>query len=99
MVDAFTRPVEAYSHFQRGKYEVALLDINMPGIDGIDLSRRLRQVDPTIVTCFLTAFDYFELRKNNPDLQADLFFNKPISVSELKKKILKALELHSSREL
>jgi DNA-binding response OmpR family regulator len=59
-VDAFTDPQQAYSNFTRGKYDLVILDIRMPRINGFDLYRKIRAVDKDVRVCLLTAVNIFD---------------------------------------
>jgi DNA-binding response OmpR family regulator len=47
----------ALSIFRPGVYDLALLDIKMPRMDGFELCKKLRGIDNKIIVCFLTAAD------------------------------------------
>jgi DNA-binding response OmpR family regulator len=89
-------PVEALANFQAGKYDMAILDIRMPNIDGFDLYERLRQTDRSLKVCFLTAFDaeYFDMFKQRfPDLPTHCFIRKPVSIISLIKMVKAELDI------
>ena len=84
-VTAFNDAAEALAAYQPGVYDLSILDIRMPGINGFELFRRLKKVDPAAKICFLTAFEMYksEFEKLFPDLPVAGFLRKPISISEL----------------
>ena len=57
IVTTFNDPVEAFSEFRPGLYDLLILDIRMPGMNGFQLYRKIRNVDNKVKVCFLTAFD------------------------------------------
>ncbi|MDQ5843249.1 MAG: response regulator, partial [Thermoproteota archaeon] len=57
VVTTFNDPVEAFSKFRPGLYDLMILDIRMPGMDGFQLYRKIRDLDDKVKVCFLTAFD------------------------------------------
>jgi CheY-like chemotaxis protein len=68
-VDAFTDPQQALSSFTHGRYDLVILDIRMPKMDGFDFYRNIRGVDKEINVCFLTAVnDFKEYGAIHPDI-------------------------------
>ncbi|MFL6328492.1 MAG: response regulator [Nitrososphaeraceae archaeon] len=59
MVDSFDNPVLALNDFKAGLYDLVLLDIKMPEMDGFKLYEEMRKVDNTFKVCFLTASEMF----------------------------------------
>lgn len=70
--------------------DLAILDIKMPGIDGIEAARRLRQRNPELQVIFLTAFDQFEYARQALRLQAAEFLVKPAADEEVADALRKA---------
>jgi DNA-binding response OmpR family regulator len=67
-----------------------MLDIVMPKMDGFDLCKELKKVDPDVKVCFLTASEKYreDLRKGEyQTLSEDLFIQKPLSIKKLIKEI------------
>lgn len=62
---------------------VALLDIKMPGLDGIATADRLKQTHPEVAVVFLTAYDQFGYARAALRLQVDDFLLKPASAAEV----------------
>lgn len=89
-VDAFNDSMLALSKFKANYYDIALLDIKMPYIDGFDLYKKIKEMDNNIRVCFLTASEayYQQFReKDYHELSRDLFIQKPIELDELLKRI------------
>ena len=68
---------------EKKNYDVALLDIEMPGIDGLDLARRLIALFPTINIIFVTGYKQYALDAH--ELYCSAFLLKPIDRRKLKK--------------
>jgi DNA-binding response OmpR family regulator len=89
-VDTFTDPSLALKSFKPGLYDLVLIDIVMPDIDGFELYERLKIIDPDVKVCFLTASEMYheEFRKaEHCALDKDLFLQKPISTDNLIREI------------
>jgi DNA-binding response OmpR family regulator len=89
-VDAFTDPELALSNYKPGLYDLVLIDIKMPKINGFVLYELLKTVDPGVKVCFLTASEMYheEMREGKyPDLDNELFIQKPIPTDDLIRKI------------
>lgn len=71
-------------------YDLAFLDIQMPGINGIDLAKYLRRNNPKLALFFVT--NYEEYQDDALDLQAFRFFEKPFNVNRLYAGLDKAME-------
>jgi DNA-binding response OmpR family regulator len=91
-VDAFTDPELALSSFKPGLYDLVLIDIKMPKMDGFVLYERLKTVDLGVKVCFLTAMYREEIREvEHCALNKDLFLQKPISNDDLIREIKKRI--------
>ena len=92
-VDTFADPKEALSSFRAGVYDLLLLDIRMPGMNGFELYEELKKIDDKPKVCFITAYElYYEaLKKDFPKLDVGCFIKKPISIEDLAKKITEEL--------
>jgi DNA-binding response OmpR family regulator len=95
-VDAFTNPIDALYSFRKNVYDLALLDLKMPKMNGMKLSQKLKNIDPTLLYRFITAAnkEYIEhLKKNNPDIEKIIIY-KPIWLNELRSKVHSLLSNH-----
>lgn len=92
-VRAFNNPLDALSKFEDGSYDVALLDIRMPSMNGFELYKKLRERDSKIKICFITAFEMYEeeFKKLFPSYEVRCFIKKPIKLTDLIVEIEKIL--------
>ena len=93
-VDAFNDPTEALASFRMGVYDLLLLDIKMPKMNGFQLYEELEKLDRNAKVCFITAFEvyYRSLRELFPQIEIDCFIKKPIETEELVKRIQAELQ-------
>lgn len=91
MVSVFTDPVQALCNFAPGVYDLAILDVFMPKINGIDLYARLMDIDPKLKVIFLSATTlsalYDKFRLSYPFLNQMHFLNKPVNLYKLKERL------------
>src|SRR5574339_113966 len=89
LVDVFTNPIEALAKFKPGFYKMALIDLRMPEMGGIELFNKIREIDKKIKICFLTAYDWDN--QQIKDLSKH-FIKKPISIDGLVKIVKTEIE-------
>ena len=87
LVDAYTDPVFALSDFKTGLYDLLLLDIRMPEMNGLELYQKMKQIDSNAKVCFITASELFyeEYRRMeiHPWLDKAYFIQKPFRTEEM----------------
>lgn len=91
---------------EQEKPDLALLDINMPGLDGLDLTEELKKRFPDMVLGFITGYSEFEYARRALQLGAEEYILKPFSPEELEAAICRlklkiqsrARERHASVE-
>jgi DNA-binding NtrC family response regulator len=92
LVNVFTSPEEALQNFQSNSKDYCLMlsDIRMPGMSGIQLARKVKEINPRVKVVLMTSFEIRdnEFSKVFPSLHLDGFVQKPIVMSDLPNKIL-----------
>jgi DNA-binding response OmpR family regulator len=94
--DTYTDPVLAYENFMEGQYDLVVLDIKMPKVDGFHLYQKIRKTDSRVNIIFLTASEYyyeqFRKEKGFNNFEQELFLRKPIETEDLVQAIKKLLQ-------
>jgi two-component system KDP operon response regulator KdpE len=86
-----SRGEEALQQLRSGSFDVVLLDINMPGIGGIETLRRIRSFAPRLPILMVTVRDGEEEKVEALELGADDYVTKPFSTRELVARIRAAV--------
>jgi DNA-binding response OmpR family regulator len=91
IANSYDDPILALENFNAGSYDLILLDIKMPEMDGFHLYREIKKIDNKVKVCFLTASEMYYERFRKEEgfyaLDKDLFVRKPIANEDLIKKI------------
>lgn len=82
-VDDTDNGLDAYMFASQGQYDGIILDIMMPGLDGLEVLSKLRSEKNAVPVLLLTAKSEVEDRVKGLDAGADDYLPKPFSVSEL----------------
>lgn len=82
-VDVANDGAEALHLLEEKPYDIALLDLAMPGMDGVALSRRIARVRPELRTCFITAHTCGKLADEARASRAGPILVKPLDVPRL----------------
>ena len=88
-VDIFNDPEEALSNFKAGLYDLLLIDVKMPKMNGFELYQEIEKMDNKAKVCFITAFEvyYNSLRELFPAVRVDCYIKKPVTTDELVQRI------------
>jgi DNA-binding response OmpR family regulator len=95
-VDAYSSPQGVLHSFQPSTYDLAILDIRMPGLSGFQLYREMKKLDPAITTCFLSAFEIHpdEFRLVFPSMsEVKTIIEKPVSLNHMLREITSLLRI------
>ena len=96
-VDSFESPLIALESFKPFFYDLAILDIKMPEMNGLLFYRYIRKVDKNLKICFLTAGEmYYGVYSDIfSSLPASYFMRQPISNAELITRIIQIINVIS----
>jgi len=85
IVDSFEDPLLALKRFRAQLYNLVILDIKMPKLNGFLLYREMRRLDKKVKICFFTAGEmYYGIYSDIfSSLPANCFIRKPINIDEL----------------
>jgi DNA-binding response OmpR family regulator len=89
VVDSYENPTLALEKFKAQSYDLVVLDIKMPELNGFTLYREIKRMDKNVKVCFLTAAEmyYDEYSDIFSSLSKKYFIRKPIENEELVKLI------------
>lgn len=84
---------EAIEQFVEKKFHILILDIEMPGINGLEAAEKIRKMDKNCIIIFLTAYDDFSYAKKAITVRALDYLLKPSSEEEIITVIEEAIRL------
>jgi DNA-binding NtrC family response regulator len=91
LVSAFISPEEALQNFQSNSEDYCLMlsDIRMPQLSGMQLARKVKEINPKVKVVLMTSFEIKdnEFSKVFPSTQVDGFVQKSIGMNDLANKI------------
>ena len=93
VVDSYQDPLLALEKFKLHSYNLVILDIKMPALNGFALYLEIKRLDKKVKVCFLTAGEmYYGYSDIFSSLPANCFIRKPIDNEELMKRINEILD-------
>lgn len=75
------------------KLDLVLLDMKIPGMDGLEILRNIRTVEPDLKVIMMTAYGELDLIKEAMNLGALTHFTKPFDIDELRKTVNTELDV------
>ena len=93
-VDVSISNMEALQMIKENKYQMLITDLKMPGIDGLELIQKARELNPEIRTIIITGSETVETAVQSLKHEIDDDIKKPFSIVELKKVIKRTLYIH-----
>ena len=93
-VSTSNNPVLALSEFKPNFYDLLLLDINMPYMNGFELCEKMLAIDINVKVCFMSSgkINREALREIHPAISVGCFIRKPVTIGYLVKRIMSELD-------
>jgi CheY-like chemotaxis protein len=91
----YTDPEQALADFGKNLYDLLLLEVRMPKMNGFELYQKMKEIDRHAKVCFITNYRQQYLQEFNklfPELTADSLVNKPTSGNDLMEILQKHLK-------
>ncbi len=92
LIKAFTNPEEALEDFKSNSksYRLMLSDVQMPTLTGIQLARKVKEINPDVKVVLMTSFEIKDIESSMvfPSTQIDGFVQKPFHIRDLTDKIM-----------
>ncbi len=90
-VQTFTEEDDLISHVEMNQIDLAILDIKLKKMNGVEVLAILKQINPAIKVIMLTGYPTVETARESISLGADEYCVKPIDRDELEEKVAKVL--------
>jgi len=97
-VESFFDGEKALDAIGAGSYDMLLLDVNVPNIDGFEILSYLREIGNTTPTIYITSLASIDDLKKGFDLGADDYLRKPFELEELNARIEHIVRLYRLQE-
>ena len=81
-VVTFHNPLQVLDYVKENPAEVAFLDIEMPGMNGVELAKKLKEINPSINIIFVTGYSEYALEAYS--LHASGYLTKPVTAERIK---------------
>ncbi|SRR5581483_3221081 len=85
---------QAVEHAKNNQIDVAILDILMPGMSGVEVLRKIKELNPTIEVIMLTAYETIETARQALRYGACDYLNKPFDIPTMRAAVARAREKH-----
>ena len=91
-IESFADPNQAIGAFQSNPYHLVLTDLRMPKIEGTELVRRIKDINPATEIIVMTALKDEEMIEASKTLGVNDIFYKPIDLNCIEKAVIKSHE-------
>lgn len=88
--------IDAVAQIERAGYDIIILDYQLPDLDGLEVARRVRQIQPGAVIFLVTAFQLSELPGHGGLI--DAYFNKPLDLQQLHQALRAVPKYHEAAQ-
>ncbi len=98
-VFVFANPLLALEHYKinSDKYGLVISDVRMPVMNGYEFVAKVKQINPDVKICLMSAFEINDLRSNYVNsLKIDEFLQKPLSIQRLAEIVENMLSIYNN---
>ncbi|MGR6064756.1 sporulation initiation phosphotransferase Spo0F [Bacillus velezensis] len=88
--------IQALDIVTKERPDLVLLDMKIPGMDGIEILKRMKMIDESIRVIIMTAYGELDMIKESKELGALTHFGKPFDIDEIRDAVKKYLPLKSN---
>ncbi|MBT2573042.1 sporulation initiation phosphotransferase Spo0F [Bacillus sp. ISL-51] len=88
--------IQALDIVTKERPDLVLLDMKIPGMDGIEILRRMKMIDDSIRVIIMTAYGELDMIQESKELGALTHFAKPFDIDEIRDAVKKYLPLKSN---
>ena len=95
-VFSFTDPIEAFEHFteNKEKYVLVISDLRMPGLNGLELLKKVKSLNPKVRTILMSAYNFEEEEKFQQYMEEAIInstIEKPVTMNRLYERVTEQL--------
>ena len=90
-VSTLVKPMDALLEIKEGRYQIVLLDIRMPELDGIQLLRQVRAIDSDVCVIIMTAYPSVDSAIDTMKADAFDYLRKPFDNEQLRDVVQRAV--------
>ncbi len=88
---------QALERFQQEKFDLVIMDLRLPGIDGVRLTEGIRRSGSDVIVIWITAYDCYKASRDARRLSVYRCLDKPLEIDEIRATVREALEEAGAR--
>ena len=98
-VDTYPDGPSAIAKLKKDKYDMAFVDYKLPGMDGLEVLKKIKEIDPNVEVCVVTAYASESSHANAITLGALEYLRKPFLMEEIYELVERGLRKRKSKNV